>query len=419
MVFNDNNIEDTIAISRSSKSRSDAIEKYMKRFNITSLQASALADMRVYNFSKDHYDIYLKESAELKIEIDEVNDILSDDAKIEQFVIDQLEEGKKKWGRPRMSKVVKEDDKSNDNIPDTEHLIGISESGFIKKLSLKDNSSIGQVGKTSSNITVIQVNNRENLLLIDDTGNVIKISISAIPDMEFGDIGVELKKFFSVKGSIKGVMELPSMEVLKVKDDNFGIIFITEKGLAKKVQISEFKKITDSKIGITLNENDHVAASLFAFNNSAKDIIISTNMGDGIRLPLSEIRNAGVTAKGVSMMTLKDGEKVVSASMVNPKKKYLFYITSSGRAKITEVKYFPTMKRKEDVMSLINLVGNETLIGVSSVDKNDIVEVYHKNGEPERIEIKDLEVSTRASKADKLIKTNRGDYVVAYKVFSK
>lgn len=418
MVFDADNIDKAIEISRSSKGRKDAIERYMKEFNLTSLQASTLADMRIYNFSEDWYEMYKKESVELREEIDKVNDILSDDSKINEFIINQLEGGKKKWGRPRKSKIVKEDDKSNDNIPDTEHLIGVSETGYVKKLMLKDNSSIGSVGKSSSNITVIQANNRENLLLIDSVGDVVKISISAIPDMVFTDIGVELNKFFSVKGSIKAVMELPTMDVLKVKDENLGIIFITKKGLAKKVQISEFKKITDVKSGIILNDNDEVAAALFAFNNSAKDIIISTNMGDGIRLPLSEIRNSGVTAKGVSMLTLKDGEEVVGASMVNPKKKYLFFMTSAGRTKITEVKYFPTMKRKGDVLSLISLSGNETLLGVSSVDKNDVVEVYHKNGEPERIEIKNMEVSTRISKGEKLIKTGRGDYVVAYKVFS-
>jgi len=236
--------------------------------------------------------------------------------------------------------------------------------------------------------------------------------------MNFDDTGIELNKFFSVKGSVKAVMELPSMEILKVTDDNIGIVFITKNGLAKKVQISEFKKLTDTKLAIALNKEDEVASAIFAFDNMSKDIVISTNLGDGIRLPLEEIRTAGITAKGVSMISLKDGEEVVSASMVNPKKKLLFYITSSGRVKITETKYFPVMKRKGEAVSLIALQGNETLLGVSSVDKNDLVMVYKKKSEPEQIEIKDLEIGTRISKGDKLIKTTKGDSVVAYKIFS-
>lgn len=417
MVFSKDNIDTTIQIAKTSKSRKETVERLMKKFKITSLQAGVIADMRVYNFNEDSYNKYKEDAVNLDEELKKINDILKDDSKLEEFIIKQLEEGKKKWGRPRMSKVVKEDDKNNDDIPDTDHLLGISETGYIKKILIKDNTSIGPVGKTNSNLYVFPINNRENVLVIDSFGNVTKISISAIPNMTYEDDGVELNKFFSVKGDIKAVMELPSMEILKVKDDSLGIIFITKKGLAKRVPLSEFKKITDYKSGILLNKGDEVAAAMFSVDNSLKDLIISTNMGNGIRLPITEIRTSGAQAKGVSMVTLKDGEEVVSASLVNPKKKLLFYITSSGRVKITDMKFFPNMERKGETMNLISLQGDEILLGVSAVDKNDKVMVYRKKKDPEIIEIKSLEVGTRASKGDKIIKTGRGDSVVAYKVF--
>lgn len=422
MVFSKDEIEDRIDeivdISRKSKTTNDMIDTLMKKYKITSVQAKTIADMKVRNFNIESYNKYLKNRDEVAEELKEIEGMITDERKLEEFVIHQLEEGKKKYGRPRKSKVVKENDKDNDNIPDTEHIVGISETGFIKKISIEENTSIGPVGKSSSNLTVLRVNNRENLLVVDSLGYVTKISISAIPDMNFDDIGIEINKFFSVKGSVKAVMELPSMEILKVKDDNLGIIFITKNGLAKKVQISEFKKLTDTKLAIALNDGDEIASAIFAFDNTTKDIVISTSLGDGIRLPIEEIRTAGITAKGVSMITLKEGEEVVAASMVNPKKKLLLYITSTGRVKITETKYFPVMKRKGEAVSLIALQGNETLLGVSSVDKNDIVMVYRKKSEPVQIEIKDLEIGTRISKGDKLIKTGKGDSVVAYKIFS-
>lgn len=417
-VFNKDNIDKTITIAKTSKSRKETIERLVKTFKITSLQAETIADMHVYNFNEDSYNKYKDKEIKLKDEIERVETLLDDEEKMNEFIIQQLEDGKKKYGRPRQSKVVKENDKHNENIANTEHLIGITESGLIKKIELKNNTSIGPIGKTNSNITVLNINNRESLLVIDSTGAVIKIPISSIPDMDYEDTGIELKKFFNVKGSIKAVMELPSMDILKVKDESMGIIFITKNGLAKKVQISEFKKLTDSKPGIALNDNDEVAAALFSFNSQMKDIVIYTNQGNGIRLPLDEIRLLGATAKGVSMISLQDGEEVVGASMVNPKKKLLFFITSNGRAKVTETKYFPVMKRKDSPVSLIALQGNETLLGLSSVDKNDVVMVYRKQGDPETVNINSLEIGTRVSKGEKIIKTGRSDVVVAYKVFS-
>lgn len=422
MIFDKKDVEDRINeiidISRKSKTTDALIEALMKRFKITSLQARTLADMRVRNFNIDSYNKYVNDKESLDKEIKEIEGMISDDSKLEEFVINQLEEGKKKYGRPRMSKIVKEDDKSNDSIPDTDHLIGISESGFIKKLSLKNATSIGHVGKTNSSLTVLSVNNKENILIIDSLGYMTKLSVSAIPDMEFDEIGVEINKFFSVKGDIKAVMELPSMDILKVADEDFCVIFVTKKGIVKKVHISAFKKITDSKLGITLNDGDEVASAIFAFDKLCKDIIISTNIGNGIRLPLEEIKTVSLSAKGLSTIAMKDEEEVVSASLINPKKKYLFYVTSSGRVKVTEMKYFPAMKRKDETLALIGLQGNETLVGVSAVDKNDIVRVYKKKGEPEDIAIKEIEVGTRISKGEKKIKTGRGDVVVGYKVFT-
>ena len=419
MVFNKDNIDTTINIAKTSKSRKETVERLMKKFKITSLQAGVIADMKVYNFNQDSYNNYKEEKLKLKEEIKQVNGILNDDEKIEDYIIEELKEGKKKYGRPRMSKVIKENDKNNDNIPDTEHLIGISENGFVKKLLFKDVTSIGQVGKSNSNLTVLQVNNRECLLVIDETGNVVKVPISSIPDMGFEEVGVELKKFFSVQGEIKAVMELPSMELLKVKNDSFGIIFITKNGLAKKVKLSEFSKITGSKLGIKLNNEDKVASAMFTIGDDDKDIVICTNEGSGIRLPMTEIRNGTTVAKGVSMISLRDGEEVVSASIINPKKKLLFYITSSGRAKITETKYFPSMNRTDESLSLISLQQNETLVGVASVNKSDSVMVYKKKSEPELIEIKSMDISMRTSKGEKIIKTPRGDSVVGYKILGR
>lgn len=419
MVFGKNNIDKTVKIAKSSKSRKETIDKLMEEFKITSLQAATIADMHIYNFNEDSYNNYVEKGKKIKEKLEEIEANLKDEKTLKEFIINQLEDGKKKWGRKRQSAIIKEDDEDNEiEIEDIDYLLGVSESGFIKKIP-SDSSSIGYVGKTNGNMFVFDINNKESILVVDSKGNVIKVAISNIPEMDFDDVGVELSRFCSIKGDVKAVMELPSMDILKVKDEAFGIIFVTKHGLAKRVQLSEFKKIVDSKQGIILNDDDELAAAIFSTENSNKDLIISTDKGNGIRLPLNEIRNNGVMAKGTSMISLRDEEIVIDASLINTKNKFLFYVTSSGRVKITEMKYFPKMNRIDDSISLITLQGNETLIGISTVNTNDHVIIYKKKNEPEVINIKDLKVSTRASKGDKLIKTGFGDTVVAYKVVHK
>jgi DNA gyrase/topoisomerase IV subunit A len=121
-------------------------------------------------------------------------------------------------------------------------------------------------------------------------------------------------------------------------------------------------------------------------------------------------------ARGVNQLTLSEGEYCVGCDKITPDKKYMFYITSSGRAKLTDMKYFPTMKRKNETLSLIKLESKDTLVGIKGVVKSDDVIIYKKNSKPEVIHISDLPVSTRIAKAEKYVKTPKGDKVVAYTI---
>lgn len=416
MVFNKDNIEKTIAIAKKSKNRAEIINKFMKTYKITSLQAATIADMRVYNFNEEYYKKYKAEEKELKKEIKRINSVLDDEKKIDEFIINQLEEGIKKYGRPRQSKIIREGKKAK-KVPDINFIIGINEEGYVKKLNLNEYSSIGPVGKTNCNLTVMQINNRDDILVFDSNGNVSKVSVSAIPDMKFEDTGIELSRYFSVSGKIVGCIKLPSDKILQSKDDDLCIIFITKQGTGKKVKVSEFDKIVDYKKGITLKPDDELSTVLFAFDKGGKDVIICTNLGDGVRIKVSDIPTVGRNAKGKKLIGLKDDEYVVNACRIKPRQNYLFYITSGGRAKLTETKFLPVMETKDPAVSLITLVGSETLVGVSSVSINDTVMVYRKNNEPEIFNIKDIKITTRIAKGEKIIKTPKGDSVVAYKIF--
>ena len=420
MVFSKDNIDDTIKIARQSTTRKETIEKYMKRFGINSLQAATIADMHVYNFNKESYDRYKDTAIKLKEEYDKIMAILDSDDEIDKVIISQLEEGIKKYGRPRRSKIVKPNSsKIDEEIEDINYLVGVSENGYIKKISREDNTSIGPVGKVNTNITVMSINNRENLLIIDSLGNVTKVSVSALPDMTFNDIGIEISKFFNVKGDVKAVIEIPSSNTIKNATDDSTIVFVTKNGCAKKVPISEFRYLTSTKSGISLSDNDEVACATLSIHENSRDIIIYTNKGNGIRIPISEIREYKANAKGLPMVTLDSDEYIVGASKINPKKNILLYITSVGKLKLTELKLFPRMKRNDPPVKLISMSGNETLIGIQSVSNDDILILYKKLSDPEELKISSIPLKPRMSSGEKVSGVKRGDIVVAYKIFAK
>ena len=415
MVFNKNNIDTTINIAKNSKSRAATIEAYKEKFKITSVQAGTLADMHVYNFNKDSYDRYVEEGKEIQKEIDNINEILLSDDNIRNFMIKQMEEGKKKWGHERRSKIIKDDTVDEDDIPDIDYLIGINTEGFIKKLLLKKNDVIGEIGKSKSNTMVFKANNREDILVIDNRGVANRVSVSSIPEVDFNDVGVELHKFYDIEG-VSSVLEIPSMDLFDVNDDRFGFILVTRNGKVKRTKLSDLKKLSSPRPLITLDDGDSVQSAMFVSpGNDNDDIIIYTNNGTGLKFPLSDINLYSLNAKGDKGIILNDDEYVIGAAMLNPSIKWMLAITSTGKAKLIEYNKLPKSKRYSKSIPIVKVASREYLLGISNTNKTDILRLIFKNSNYEDIPVNKIPV--KKSLTGEKITDNKD--LISYKIFKK
>lgn len=407
-IFNKDNAEKTIKIAKESSDKEEMKKKLIKEYEITTLQAETISNMRVSSFNKNRYKEYCEKDKELESKIKNIEKILDNEKEIDRVIISQLEEGIKLFGTPRKSKIITE---GGEIIPDNNYLIGISKDGYIKKVTDK-NCSIGSVGKSSS-ICVIQINNRDNLLIFDSLGNISRVTVSVLPEMEYDSNGIELERFFRISGDVITIMK--ETDVKECMNSN--IVLVTEKGYGKKVSLSEFKKLDDQKISITLNDGDRLVSAIPSIDSD--DFIVYTNFGDGIRLSAKEFKLYGKTAKGLNLLSLKQNEKVVGIDILDGKKDKLVYITTSGRLKMSKEEYFPVMKRKDEPLSLLSLENGEQLLAVYSVNGNEDIICYRKKSKPETVSLKEVPVTSRIAKAEKFVKTPKGDEVVACKIIRK
>lgn len=412
-ILNSTNAVDTMKIVQKSRNRKEIVERLMDKYGMNSQQAAKIADMQIHAFSREAYEKYLERKDQLIAEIKEIESILDDDNMIDRIIIDQLTEGIKLFGSPRKSKVVSDVDE--EDIPDTDHIIAVSDDGYIKKLSVKK-PDVNQVGQLSGPYLTLVANNRQNIFVFDSMGIASRIAVSSIPDMKRKNIGILLERFYPVSGRPITVLTEPSEKEIKKKGNDLYLILLTKLGFVKRVLFKEFMSVNGSLKAIKLPQNDELVAVEYAYDNTIKDLVIYTNKGNGIRRDINEFPILKTNARGVCQLKMDDDEYCVGFDVVDPSKEYMFYITSSGRVKITDMKYFPMMKRKEETLSLINLEKNEYLIGIKEVSKDDKIVVYRKKSEPVYLDINSLQVSTRVAKADKLIKTPRGDCVLAYEV---
>lgn len=405
-VLNGENLKKTIKIAKESEDKASMEQAFIDAYGITSLQAKTLSNMRTYQYSKKAYEEYKEAKKNLEKDIKDYTAIIEDDNAVDEVIIDQLKFAIKNFCGPRRSQVIKAG-KLKEKIPNTKHIIGISKDGYIKKLNIDQSISIGNVGNTSQ-VIVTLISNRDNLLIFDSEGRITRVGVSSIPDMDIDDIGVDLTRYFKSKGTPISIINESDLD-----SDCGDIILVTENGIGKRVKMSEFAKIKDFKESITLTEGDSLIAAIPAGD---EEFIIYTNFGDGIRLRSTDIKRQSKDAKGLKLISLRSNEKVAGIDFLEKGCDKILYITSAGRLKMTEGRLLPLMNRKDEPLSLIGLDPNEYLIGVGFVSPEDTVVVYRKKGTPVEIPLKNVPVTTRVAKAEKMVKTPSGDMVTGFKV---
>lgn len=406
MVFNENSIDKTSEIARTSKNKEEMMKRFMDTYGITSVQAKTLSGMNFTQFTQEAYQKFKDIDAKMEKAIKEYEAVITSDDAVDQVIIGQLKEIDKLFGNPRLSAVIK-DGKMEEKIPNTDHLIGISRDGYIKKLRLPDYRSIGVVGKTSQ-VIVAAINNRDNLLIFGDDGKLSRVGVSSIPDMEFDEPGVELTRYFTLTGSPVSMLNEKA-----VQEGIGDIVIVTKKGFGKKVKMTEFAKIRDVKDCISLTEGDKLVAAVPAGN---EDFVIYTNFGDGIRLNTESIKYQSKNARGLSLITLRTNEEVVGISFAEKRAGIdkILYVTSAGRMKLTDEKLLPLAERRGTAIALLGLDANEYLIGLSFVSMDDKVVVYHRKSGPIEVPVNKLKVTTRIAKPEKIVKTPSGDPIVSF-----
>ena len=105
------------------------------------------------------------------------------------------------------------------------------------------------------------------------------------------------------------------MEISSEKDD---VLVVTEKGYGKKTNIDQYRMTHRGSKGVkALNvteKNGNIVS--FKIVNGEEDLMIITDSGIIIRLPLSQVSSTGRVAQGVKLINLKDNQKVSTIAII-------------------------------------------------------------------------------------------------------
>ncbi len=195
------------------------------------------------------------------------------------------------------------------------YVVLCTQNGIIKRTNISEFENIRTNGKIAITLreddelisAKITEGNAE-ILIASSNGRIIRFNESEIRIMGRTASGV--------KGIDVGDGKAVGMEI---SPEHADVLVVTENGYGKKTAIDQYRMTHRGSKGVkALNvteKNGNIVS--FKIVNGDEDLMLITNSGMIIRLPLTQVSSTGRVAQGVKLINLKDNQKVSTIAIID------------------------------------------------------------------------------------------------------
>jgi len=200
-------------------------------------------------------------------------------------------------------------------------------------------------------------------------------------------------------------------------DENHFIFMATLKGTVKKVPLSEFaRQRTKGKIALELDKDDQLVG--VDITDGEKEVVLLTDAGKAIRFHEKEVRPMGRTARGVRGIKLKQGQKLISLIIAQPKG-CILTATEKGYGQRTSLEdYRATGRSGQGVIAIRVTSRNGKVVAAVQVFDDDEVLLISNQGTLVRTRVKEISVIGRNTQGVRLIQLASGETLVGLEAIS-
>ena len=193
---------------------------------------------------------------------------------------------------------------------ESKYLVFVTKKGLIKRCNLSEFESIRKTGKIAIGlkeddelISVFKTTGNQFITLASSNGKLVKFNESEIRVMgrsASGVRGIDLDNAYCIDANVAD----PGKEVLVV----------TENGYGKRTTVDEYRTTHRGSKGVKTLNSTEKTGNIVAFKvvNNEEDLMIITNSGMVIRIPIAQISVMSRVTQGVRLINLKDEQKVTS-----------------------------------------------------------------------------------------------------------
>lgn len=422
------NIDEVLALIKSSQTQEEARQKLMERFELDDIQAKAIVDMKLGQLTGLEIETLRERLQALIDQINRCHEILENDSVCREVMKQELIEVRDKYGDERRTSISKfsADLNTEDFYPDDPMIITISHMGYIKRTPLaefraQNRGGLGSKGSATRDKDFIEyiypATNHNYMLFFTQKGKCYWLRVYEIPEGAKNAKGRAIQNLLNIDAddSVNAFIR-----VTKLNDEDYinshNLIFCTKKGVIKKTSLKAYSRPrVDGVKAILIREDDKVIQVRLTDGNA--DIVMANRHGRAIRFHESKVREMGRVSTGVRGMTLdnEDDEVVGMITLTGAPEESIMVVSEHGYGKRSLPEdYRITNRGGKGVKTLTITEKTGELIAIKNVtDQNDLM-IINQSGITLRLPLSEVRVMGRAAQGVKLIDlTKRGDKIAS------
>ncbi len=426
LIIASDNIDEVIAIIRSSSTPDEARERLMERFKLTEIQARAIVEMRLRQLTGLEQDKLHQEYKDLMAQIEYLNNVLNDINLRMGIIKDELIEIREKFGDKRRSELVPNAEEFNpeDFYADDDMVITISHLGYIKRTPLSEfkaqgRGGVGSKGSTTRDEDFLEhlfiASMHNTLLLFTEKGKCYWLKVYEIPEGTRTSKGRAIQNILNIEPDDK-ILTFINVKTLADQDfiNNNYIILATKNGIIKKTTLEAYSRPRQNGVNaITIREGDRLLEA--HLTNGKSELMLAVKSGKAIRFNEENVRAIGRTASGVRGVTLgSDDDEVIGMVCVQDENEDILVISENGYGKRSKIEDYRITNRGGKGVKTINITektGN--LIAIKSVSNNNDLMIITQNGLTIRLNVRSISVLGRATQGVRLINLKGDDRIAS------
>ncbi|MGC2508185.1 MAG: DNA gyrase subunit A [Candidatus Acidiferrales bacterium] len=412
------------------------------------LQIDAILELQLHRLTQLSVDEILKELAQIRERIAELESILASDKKLKAVIVAELREVMKAYGDDRRTQIVDrvEEIKLEDLIKDEEMAITVSHAGYVKRTSVdtyrhQSRGGKGRIGAKTREDDFVEhfftASAHSYILLFTSKGRVYWLKVYEIPEAAAATRGKAINNLVRFQDGEKLTAVVPTRNL---EETGRYVFLATKNGTVKKSELTEFSNPRPSGIiAISLDSDDELIGA--KLTDGKQMVFLASRDGQAILFRETEVRSMGRAAGGVNGMDLAKGDSVVSMDAAQVdfgiiQKEYkkdtqnldelesdeiresltslMLTVAEKGYGKRTPLaEYRVTSRGGKGVINLKSTDRNGPVVAALQVREDSDVMIITGHGKVIRFHAAEIREAGRSTQGVRLLRLDEGDRIAA------